>query len=357
MDVMTPTTKTRRSLSAASRVLDRIRRRRAQPGMILLYHRIAEGGPDPWGLAVSPAQFNEHLNLLRQFGVPMGLQEFLGRRAEHDQRDPAIVVTFDDGFADNLTQAKPLLNRHKVPATVFVTAGIVGRNRAFWWDELEQRLLHPGTLPSELMLTINGDVHRWMLGQTACYGAGDLGPHLSWRAWDAACPTERHALYQALYALLFPLEEEAREGVLDELAAWAGDPSCAARETHRVCTRHELVQLAGDDSIEIGAHALTHVSLASLSPRQQWREIWEGKALLEEIVGRPVRSFAFPFGRTSDYSRETIALVRAAGFTSACTTAGALVSPLHDALELPRFTVHPRDGKSFAAWMRSILQS
>jgi peptidoglycan/xylan/chitin deacetylase (PgdA/CDA1 family) len=357
MDVMTPPTTMRRSFSAASCVIDRIRRRRARPGMILLYHRIAEGGPDPWGLAVSPAQFNEHLSLLRQFGVPMGLQEFLWHRAERHQRAPAIVVTFDDGFADNLTQAKPLLNRHKVPATVFVTAGMVGRNRAFWWDELEQRLLHPGTLPSELTLTVKGAVRRWTLGQTACYRAGDMRHHLSWRAWDAACPTERHALYQALYALLFPLEAATREGILDKLTAWAGDPSCAAHEAHRVCTRHELVQLAGDDSIEIGAHALTHVSLGSLSPRQQWSEIWEGKALLEEIVGRPVRSFAFPFGRTSDYSRETIALVRAAGFTSACTTAGALVWPLHDALELPRFTVHARDGKGFAAWMRGILQS
>lgn len=355
--MMTPTTNMRRSLSAASRVIDRIRRRRARPGMILLYHRIAAGGPDPWGLAVSPAQFDEHLSVLRQFGVPMGLQEFLSRRAERHQRAPAIVVTFDDGFADNLSQAKPLLHRHKVPATVFVTAGMVGRNRAFWWDELEQRLLHPGTLPSELRLTINGNVHRWTLGQTACYGSSDVSSHLSWRAWDAACPTERHVLYRALYALLFPLEETAREDILDELAAWAGDSSCVARETHRVCTHQELVELAADGAIEIGAHALTHVSLGALSPRQQWREIWEGKALLEGIVGRPVRSFAFPFGRPSDYSRETVALVRAAGFTCACTTAGTPVSPQDDALELPRFTVHARDGKSFAAWMRDILRS
>jgi peptidoglycan/xylan/chitin deacetylase (PgdA/CDA1 family) len=68
----------------------------------------------------------------------------------------AIVVTFDDGYADNLCNAKPLLRRHEIPATVFMTTDILGSPKEFWQDDLERICLHPGVLPETLRLTING---------------------------------------------------------------------------------------------------------------------------------------------------------------------------------------------------------
>ncbi|GKS60283.1 polysaccharide deacetylase [Nitrospira sp.] len=324
--------------------------------MILLYHRIAEGGSDPWGLSVSPADFAEHLSVLSRFGTPMGLQEFLRQRRDSNARGRAIVVTIDDGFANNLLQAKPILHKYGIPATVFVTAGMIGRPGEFWWDELERHLLNPGTLPSDLTLTIGGQRYHWALEESAIYQECDFRTHFGWRAWHTTCPSKRHALYQTLYALLFRLEESARQAVLDELAEWAGGITRSARESHRLLTHDELARMIDGGAVEVGAHSLTHTALGALSPGQQWREIQEGKALLEDTIRKPVASFAFPFGRARDYSRETLALVRAAGFTCACTTIEDRVEAGADPFELPRFTVHPKDRLQFSAWMEGLLE-
>ena len=67
------------------------------------------------------------------------------------------MVTFDDGYADNLWNAKPLLERYDVPAAVFVTTGYAGQDREFWWDELETLLLErAGRCRKRCTLNING---------------------------------------------------------------------------------------------------------------------------------------------------------------------------------------------------------
>ncbi len=80
-----------------------------------------------------------------------------------------IAVTFDDGYANNLHAAKPLLERFTVPATVFVAVGALEDPREFWWDELDGLLLQPGTLPDALQLHVNGRCLAWKLGDAAHY--------------------------------------------------------------------------------------------------------------------------------------------------------------------------------------------
>src|SRR5262245_13457331 len=118
-------------------------------GLILMYHRVAELPLDPWGLAVSPGHFAEHLQVLHKHGQPLALSRAVARLQEHRLRRGTLVVTFDDGYSDNLYLARPLLERYDVPATVFLVTGYIGGDREFWWDELENILLQPEILPAE----------------------------------------------------------------------------------------------------------------------------------------------------------------------------------------------------------------
>jgi peptidoglycan/xylan/chitin deacetylase (PgdA/CDA1 family) len=95
--------------------------------------------------------------------------------------------------------------------------------------------------------------------------------------------------------------------------------------------------LAQGSLVEIGSHTATHPKLSALPPAVQRDEVYESKAALEGIVGQAVKSFAYPYGRLCDYSEETIAIVKDAGFDCACSTTQGLVRRRSHVFELPRF--------------------
>ena len=92
-------------------MLRRLAHRRRPDGVILLYHRVAKVGSDPWALNVSPEHFAEHLDAVRRYGSCMALTAFVQAWDDGSLPSRAVVVTFDDGYADNLHHAKPLLER------------------------------------------------------------------------------------------------------------------------------------------------------------------------------------------------------------------------------------------------------
>src|ERR1700694_4545037 len=131
----------RRRWTRLKRVVPKLRNLAAPGAVILLYHRVTELAVDPHRLAVSPAHFQEHLDVIRRVGVPCSLRDLTERMRHGRSIRRAVVVTFDDGYADNLENGVPLLERYDVPATVFAASGQVGRPREFAWDELSRSLL------------------------------------------------------------------------------------------------------------------------------------------------------------------------------------------------------------------------
>jgi peptidoglycan/xylan/chitin deacetylase (PgdA/CDA1 family) len=258
-------------------------------------------------LTVAPEHFAEHLEVLRRHAVPLRLQQLsraLAKRTTLPGR--AAVVTFDDGYADNLHNAKPLLERYDVPATVFLPSCFIGSENEFWWDELDRLLLHSGRLAKHLRLQINGKTH-----------------------------------------LLHRAADEERRKVLVELWKWAG----VAEEgwaSHPLLSLEQASAIANEDLIEIGAHTVNHPSLASLSLESQRNEIFKSKARLQNIAGCPVTSLAYSSGKRSDYSAETTALVLEAGFSCACSNFPGRVTRSTDAFQLPRLQVEDWEGEEIA---------
>lgn len=311
-----------------------------------MYHRVAAVSRDPWQLAVTPAHFAQHLQVIRQYGRPMTCRD-LGRALSTGHAPGrAIAVTFDDGYADNLLHARPLLERHDVPATIFIAAGCVGRPEGFWWDVLERLVLGSIDLPSRLRLEIRGRTHEYELGASRRYPIEAQEEHVEWRAGSDP-PTERHRLFLALYNLLRPLPDSERRRGLNYLSEWAGVLSTAPSSS-RPLTAPELGALAGGGLVEIGAHTLTHPQLSALDRESQREEIRGSRLALREAVGEEIASFAYPYGSRSDYTTETVALVRDAGFSSACATTQGVVRRDTGRFELPRFHVEDCDGDGLA---------
>ena len=131
---------------------------------ILMYHRVCDAASDPWGLCVSRAHFNEHMEHLRRHCAVLSLRKLIALLVAGRLPKRAVVLTFDDGYADNLWNAKPILERFELPATFFVASGYVGQTCEFWWDELGRLLLQARTLPGTLNVRLNGRLYEWMLG-------------------------------------------------------------------------------------------------------------------------------------------------------------------------------------------------
>lgn len=277
------------------------------PGaVVLLYHRVTQLDSDPFQVAITPAHFAEHLQVICRLAGPVRLRDLTGAAAIHQGFRGKVALTFDDGYADNLLEAKPLLEEVHVPATVFVTSGFVGEEREFWWDEVEQ-----------IASRIGGDP-------------------------------------RAIRAQMRVLPEDRRERNLEQLRAIAGWPP--ARPTHRSLTAAEVGNLASGGLIEIGAHTITHVDLAHLSPSRQGEEIVGAKRTLEELSGTNVTSFSYPFGGYDDFSRETVALVRSSGYSRACANYPGTVWRFGDPFRIPRFVVRDWDGNEFERRLRGWQQ-
>jgi peptidoglycan/xylan/chitin deacetylase (PgdA/CDA1 family) len=267
-----------------------------------------------------------------------------------------VAVTFDDGYADNLSCAKPLLERNDLPATAFVTTGYIGGKREFWWDDLERLILEPGRLPSMFRMNINGSVLQWSLAEASHYSEASYRQHRHWNVEQEHDPSPRQRLYRSLCPRLGPLSDGERRSVLDELSAWAGAEPIS-RPTHRTLTPDEVVRLADGDLVEIGSHTVTHPVLSGMPTATQRTEITQSKARLEEILGREVSSFAYPYGRHADYTEETAGIVREAGFMSACSNFPGSVRGGVNPYELPRYLVRNWSGEQFAHRLREWLRN
>lgn len=316
-------------------------------GVILLYHRICDLPSDPQLLCVSPRHFAEHLEYLRRHHHLMTLEAVV--QGDKDLRFPkhAVVVTLDDGYADNLWNAKPLLEQYDVSATVFVVTGMLGQGREFWWDELDKLLLQPGTLPPTLHLTVKEHPCPWELGEASHYTEEDFGHHRGWNILKEESPTARHQLYRELLQLLRPLPSDQQQKILGELRTWARADS-TGRLTHRTLTPTEVLRLSEGGLITIGSHTVSHSVLSGLPAAAQRVEIQQSKTDLEGILGCQITSFSYPYGSPSDYTSQTVTFVQDTGFACACSNVTSAVWHGSDRFQLPRMLVRDWDVDTFA---------
>jgi peptidoglycan/xylan/chitin deacetylase (PgdA/CDA1 family) len=322
--------------------------------LVLLYHRIALE-PDPWGLGVSPEHFTEHLEVLRTGWRPTSLCALAQALAAGSIVDRAVAVTFDDGYADNLSAGVPALESAGVPATFFLITGAIGRPR-FWSDELDRLILWPGRLPDALELEIGATMHRWTLGNAAVQTAEDRAQHGGWGALEPPA-TARHDLYRSLYGLLQPLGEAEREEAMATLRAVSVPDCSAAFAIHRPMTTAEVRKLADSSAAEIGSHTITHPVLARLSVHDQEVELRESRRALALLTGHAPASCSFPYGGREHYTAETPALARRAGYRCACAAFPGVVSPMTDMFQLPRVAVVDEDGDALDRRLRMILDA
>jgi peptidoglycan/xylan/chitin deacetylase (PgdA/CDA1 family) len=327
---------TRRSLARAARRAGVVNPRPA----VLMYHRIALDRVDPWGIAVSPARFDEQVRWLSRHRKILPLAEFARLQQEALLPTRAVAITFDDGYACNATAAAPVLEAHRVAATFFVATEPVVAGQEFWWDELQRIVLHSSAVRLELMVGPRNVVL-------------DLGRRSTemeaWSPGSAPSSRRQHA-YLKLWHALRALNPTTQANALTQLRAQTGVP-ITPRDSHRPLTLLEVQELSRSDVVEFGCHTLTHPSLPLQTPEVQQAEIGGGRQACAKITGRLPTTFAYPFG---EYDASIVDLVRSAGYDAACTTRETAVTRSCDTLALPRLQVMDWSAAQLATRLQAL---
>lgn len=290
-------------------------------GMILMLHHVRPWEPRGFApnrlLEVTPAFLEAALRLARDEGFePVSLDEAAERLADGGQAaKPFLAVTFDDGYRDNAEFALPILKRHHVPWTMFVTTGFATRTASLWWLELEEAIRGLDRVDIDA-----GDDHLRLATDT-----------------DSA----KAAAYRAIYWRLRKGTEDRLRAAVADLAEDAGVDGRAL--VQELCLDWDGIRaISREPGVTIGAHTLTHPMLAKQNEVFARHEVIESKTIIERVIGRPVRHFAYPVGDPGSAGAREFGLAAEAGFATAVTTRPGHVFADHadHLLALPRVSLN-----------------
>lgn len=289
---------------------------------ILIFHRVLSE-PDPL-LPGEPdaASFDRLCAWVAEWFQVLSLDAAVACLKRGDLPARAMVITFDDGYADNHEVAMPILQRHGLVATFYVATGFLDGGRM--WNDTVIESVRACQLPAL-------DVAHLGINGLAKLPLGD----------DA----QRRAAIRALLGSLKYRPVDERLQLVHQVVE-----AVAAPLPGGVMLRSDQVKALRQAGMTIGAHTVSHPILLKLTAEQARREIDQSRQHLEAILGEPVRHFAYPNGVPGrDLSNVTAKLVRDMGFDSAVTTAWGAARLGADSLQLPRFTPWDRSRWKFGA--------
>lgn len=302
----------------------------------LNYHRVTLQRAKPGfyqgviDLAVHQDAFSEQIRILKtEYNcLPLSMAVELLKKNELPER--AVVVTFDDGYRDNLTLAVPVLEAYQVPASIFLTIGLVDGTVSPWWYELDG-----------ILLGLQSLFFQWQ-------GSSYDFPLVTFK--------ERRAASERLSEIFKGLRPELQSQLLETIRLQCPG---GAEERPAMLSWEEVGMLDRNPLITIGGHTMTHPVLSSLTNEELEREVGGCKQVLEQRLGHPLAHFAYPYGSRRQVGEREIKMAETVGFSSALVTRNSHWQPQHvqHLFSLPRIIIdHYDDAVSFR-WKLSGLEA
>ena len=268
---------------------------------VLMYHRVCDPeAPGFFGMksvvSARPRDFAAQMDYLCKNYNLVSLEECLAWTYEAQPLPPrALLITFDDGYRDNLTHALPILAARKIPFVLFAATGYLDDERVFFWDWVAEAFRHSAVKSAKL-------------------------PKLGNRSWDAG---NYEAVAGEWVLAVAPLDESSRSTAIAELSQ-----ILKYEVFHRPPAGTHLSWSDLEEMIRngctIGAHTVSHQMMVGLELEKAAQEVAFSKSSLERKLGVPVLSFAFPYGRKTDYDTAYLSVLRQSGIKIAFRSTGAI---------------------------------
>jgi peptidoglycan/xylan/chitin deacetylase (PgdA/CDA1 family) len=265
---------------------------------ILCYHRVGTEGV-PLYSRLEPAVFEAQMRYIREHYRVVSLGQLCLELQEARSVEPTLAVTFDDGYRDLYTYAYPVLQKYRVPVTIYLIGRCMETGEAPWYDRIFAALqAAPGPI---LEVELDGS-RRFALSSPGSRNAA---------AWGIVCYLRSISdLDRQKWCAAFEQRINLYPGMLEgRMLDWN-----QVRAMHR-------------EGISFGAHTMTHPSVSRLESAAFDDEFIRSKYLLESGLGAPVEDFAYPFGRSSDVCPAATDFLMRTRYRSATTTIEGFNSP------------------------------
>jgi peptidoglycan/xylan/chitin deacetylase (PgdA/CDA1 family) len=291
-------------------------------GAILTLHHVRPPRPDAFQpnrlLEVTPQFLEGLLKRLKRSPLDVvSLDEMHRRYISSDFRRRFVCITFDDGYKDLKRWAFPLLKKYQIPFALYIATSFPDRLGELWWVALEAVIARN----SRIGLTINGKDRFFEIGTAK----------------------DKRQLYDAIYRHLRNMksEDELRQMVRDLAARHGVDIASFCRD---LCMDwQEIIDLAGDPLVTIGAHTVNHKMLRKMKDDSAVRaEMEMSRAVLEAALGKRPQHLAYPVGDPTSAGPREFRIAAELGFKTAVTTRPGVLFKVHrDHLTaLPRISVN-----------------
>lgn len=275
--------------SGASRILAY---QSKHPCLILNYHGVVDQPqPEISVNHMSTKAFDDQISYFKRNFNLLGLDDFI-EMVHSDKPSPkkSILITFDDGYANNYDYAFPILQKHKAPAVIFPVTGLIGSNNASWYDyfDLTKHLLTDSTISNKIKIIAN-----------------DFG--LIFHNLE-----NLHTLTEQFKSF----DSVKKDAFLLQYMNIVGDDDfhdSGKTKFWTMLNEEQIREMSASGLITFGSHTVTHPNLDLIDPTIARKELTESKALLEKITGKSVKSIAFPDGGYNDSIKN---LVREIGYST-----------------------------------------
>ena len=239
-----------------------------RPVMVLMYHRVNDIVDSPAAhLTVSVSDFEKQLQYFTTKYQILGLRDDW-----RNLKKTGIVLTFDDGYADNYTKALPLLEKYNIPATFFITTENIDTKEEFWWDRLNHNYIQ-----CDDNFFIPGTPHKVSKNDNSL---------------------------RSLAIEITKLKQDKKREWLEEWEKKNGI-SYLPRPEYRSMTIAEVMAIEEHPLLSVGLHTHNHYPLGQLTYKEQKEELELSMQRLKELGIKEMDYLALPNG---SYNAETTRL-------------------------------------------------
>jgi len=227
-------------------------------------------------MAVPVDIFDKHMKFLKDNFSVVTMEEGLRLISDKGNRGVYVSINLDDGYMDNYTHAFPVLKKYGLPATVFLTTDVIGKENLFWWDQVFQAIRHSGEDKAE-------DLVR------GAYKASRINNFLM---------DKGESEIRGYIKGLKKESQESRKIYTNRMLGW-----------------REIKEMRGS-GVRFGSHTKTHKNLCLMQDDGVRKELADSRSIIEQALGAEDISFCYPFGKYDDRIKD---IVRAEGFSYART--------------------------------------